>query len=111
MYHEKLRTLFDMKGFISNMKKSLESRKSLDLLPLIYNLKVCILVVVQFCKTSPYVYERVKQIKVTVGNDGSNDNVKASYVLTIITFPVRSVTLKLPVECRVGIVVGGVGGW
>jgi len=30
----------------------------------------------KFCKTSPYVYERVKQIKVTVGNDGTNDNVK-----------------------------------
>jgi hypothetical protein len=37
-------------------------------------------VVVQFCKTSPYVYERVKQIKVTVGNDGTNDNVKVSNV-------------------------------
>lgn len=30
----------------------------------------------KFCKTSPYVYERVKQIKVTVGNDGTNDNVR-----------------------------------
>ena len=34
------------------------------------------IVIFQFCKTSPYVYERVKQIKVTIGNDGTNDNVK-----------------------------------
>jgi len=30
----------------------------------------------KFCKTSPYVYERIKLIKVTMGNDGTNDNVK-----------------------------------
>ena len=36
------------------------------------------IVIFQFCKTSPYVYERVKQIKVTIGNDGTNDNVKVS---------------------------------
>lgn len=30
----------------------------------------------KFCKTSPYVYERVKQINVTIGADGTDDNVK-----------------------------------
>lgn len=30
----------------------------------------------KFCKTSPYTYERVSKINVTMGNDGTNDNVK-----------------------------------
>jgi len=30
----------------------------------------------KFCKTSPYVYERIKVINVTIGNDGTDDSVK-----------------------------------
>ena len=30
----------------------------------------------QFCKTSPYRYERVTKVNVTIGPDGTDDSVK-----------------------------------